>query len=524
VSPRRRSERLVLVGMMGAGKTTTAYALAERLAWPVRDCDVDLEARTGRTAAELAADPAADGLEGLHRLEEDLLIEALATEDPVIVAAAASTVGSARVRELLAGATVVWLDVPVDELLGRAATGAHRRALDRAAAAALYGSRSGHLAAVADLRLDGRAPIGTIVDAVLRFIGADERIVDFGRRRAGDRASLFSLGHARGVTAKVTDHGATLVELHVPDRDGTSGDVVLGFGSVAGYESDANAYFGATVGRVANRIARGTFELAGRRHELARNDPPNHLHGGAERSFDKVRWEVVDRSDDLITLRYVSPDGEEGYPGRVEVTATYRVTEDALVVEYRAETDAPTPVDLTNHAYLNLAGEGTGAVVDHELEVFADRYLLVDEDLVSTGELADVAGTPLDLRVSGPLGPRIHRLAGGPTCGLDHHYVLRGAAGRLRPVAWLHDPTSGRSLELSTDQPGLQVYTAGHLEPAVVGKHGHRYGRHDAICLEPHHPPGSLHHPQLPSIVLEPGRTYRHTTVYRFSASPHPTG
>jgi aldose 1-epimerase len=352
----------------------------------------------------------------------------------------------------------------------------------------------------------------------------DGRIADFGRRGAGDRASLFTLGHVGGVTATVTDHGATLVELRVPDREGRSGDVVLGFGSVAGYESDANAYLGATVGRVANRIAGGSFELAGRRYELARNDPPHHLHGGAERSFDKVRWTVRARSEDALTLHHVSPDGEEGYPGRVEVTASYRVTEDTLVIEYRAVTDAPTPLDLTNHTYLNLAGEGTGSIADHELQVLADRYLIVDDELLPTGELAEVAGTPLDLRTPDRLGPRIRQLVDTAACGFDHHYVTLGVAGQVRPVARLHDPASGRSLELATDQPGLQVYTAGHLRSPVVGKHGHRYGPHDAICLEAHHPPGSLHHPQLPSIVLEPGGTYRHTTAYRFSVTPHPSG
>jgi aldose 1-epimerase len=340
---------------------------------------------------------------------------------------------------------------------------------------------------------------------------------DFGRRRAGDRARLFTLAPPGGPVARVTDHGATLVSLELPDRHGARADVVLGFDSVAGYEDEAAAYLGATVGRVANRIAQGTFELAGRRYELARNEAPHHLHGGAERSFDRVRWEVAETSDDAVVLRYVSPDGEEGYPGTVEVTASYRLTDEALTLEYRAVTDAATPVDLTNHSYLNLGGEGAGTVLEHELEVLADRVLVVDDDLLPTGDLAEVAGTPLDLRTAAVLGPRVEALAATPALGLDHHFVLRGEAGAVRPAARLHDRASGRRLELSTDQPGLQVYTGNRLDPPLRGHQGSRYGRHAGLCLEAHHHPDALHQPGFPSIVLEPGDTYRHTTVYRFS-------
>lgn len=344
------------------------------------------------------------------------------------------------------------------------------------------------------------------------------RSADFGARRTGDRATIVTLGGG-GILAKVTDHGATLVELHVPDRDGVPGDVVLGYGSVAGYEADTNPYLGATVGRVAGRIAQASFELAGRRHELARNEPPHHLHGGARRSFDKVRWSITERRDQAVTLRHVSPDGEEGYPGRVAVSATYRVAGDTLTIDYRAVTDAPTPLDLTNHSYFDLRGEGANSVLDHDLQVFADHCLVLDADLLPTGATTQVADTPLDLRAPVRLGVPVAALADRPTEGLDHHYVLRDAAGGLRPVARLLDPASGRCLELATDQPGLQVYTAGHLTSPVAGKHGHRYGRYAGVCLEASHHPDALHHPAFPSIVLAPGETYRHTTSYRFSTA-----
>jgi aldose 1-epimerase len=519
---------LVLVGMMGAGKTTVATALAHHLGWPMRDGDRDLEQRTGRTGAEVAAD---EGVDELHRLEAELLLDALATDGPSVVAASASTVASERLRrELARRATVVWLDVPVEVLAGRMAAGAHRRPVDQDAAAVLLAGRRAHLEEVADLRLDAQAPIGELVSAILTLVRpdpphlpvADEptegstmddgRREDFGRRHAGDRATRFTLGGDGGLVAQVTDHGATLVAVHVPDRDGGARDVVLGFDSVEGYESDGNAYLGATIGRVANRIAHATFELGGRRYELAPNETPHHLHGGGERSFDRVRWEVADRAPDALALRHVSPDGEEGYPGRLEATVVYRVEGDTLSVAFEAVTDAPTPVDLTNHTYWNLRGEGT--VLEHELQILADRVLTVDDDLLPTGAFTDVADGPLDLREPVRLRTPVETLATAPSEGLDHHYVLRGEPGRLRRAAVLHDPSSGRTLEVATDQPGLQVYTAGHLDP-VAGKRGRRCGRFDAVCLEPQHHPGALQHPGFPSIVLEPGRTYRHLTTYR---------
>lgn len=346
------------------------------------------------------------------------------------------------------------------------------------------------------------------------------RVADFGASSDGTRATLLTIGRpGEGLVARVSDHGATLVELHVQDGTGTVADVVLGFDDVAGYESPRNASFGATVGRVANRIANAGFELAGRRYELARNEPPHHLHGGGARAFARVLWEVVAHDDECVVLRHRSPDGDEGYPGNVEVTASYRVTGHDLAIGYRATTDAPTPLDLTNHAYLNLRGHGDGTILEHELQVLADWVLAVDEQLVPTGALVEVASTPLDLRTPTPLGGPIAALRESPALGLDHHFVLRAAPGGVRTVARLHEPSTGRQLEVLTDQPGLQVYSGNRLSPPVTGKGGQRYVRHGGLCLEAHHLPDAVHHPHFPGVVLEPGGVYEHTTIYRCSAT-----
>lgn len=339
----------------------------------------------------------------------------------------------------------------------------------------------------------------------------------FGRRVDGRPATAYTLSRPQGITAVVTDHGATVVQLHVPDRAGRFDDVVLGFDAVDGYEVGRNPYFGATVGRVANRVAGGSFDLDGTTYELARNEGPHHLHGGERSSLDKVLWDVAEHSPDTLVLTYVSTDGEEGYPGTVEVVATFQVTTDALLMRYQATTDRPTPVDLTNHSYLHLGGHGAGDILHHQLQVLADQVIEVDEALIPTGRLLDVQGTPLDLRAPRVLGDVVPELAATPAKGLDHHFALRDSDEGLRPVARLQDPASGRQLELATDQPGLQVYSGNRLDPPIIGKDGRRYGRHGAICLEAHHYPDALHHPGFPSIVLQPGETYRHTTVYRFS-------
>ncbi|MFW5934191.1 MAG: aldose epimerase family protein [Actinomycetota bacterium] len=337
---------------------------------------------------------------------------------------------------------------------------------------------------------------------------------------------LHTLRSDAGLVATVTNHGATLVGLEAPDRTGRRADVVLGFDTIEGYRSPANHYLGATIGRVANRIANGRFTLGGEEHQLTQNEPPHHLHGGTSRSFDKVLWEVVDADAAHVRLRYRSPDGEEGYPGDLEASATYALSGDALTITYEATTDRPTPVNMTNHAYLNLAGAGSGDVLDHVLQIDAQRYTPLDAGLIPTGEQAPVAGTPLDLREPRRLGDGIaavrDQLGAG---GYDHNLVLGATDGEMHEThgethtaATLHDPGSGRTLELSTDQPCLQVYSGNDVS-AIDGKGGARYERHAGLCLEPQHAPDSVNQPQWPSIVLAPGQVYRHRSTYRFSVS-----
>ena len=347
--------------------------------------------------------------------------------------------------------------------------------------------------------------------------GADR--TPFGTPPGGTPATLFTLG-ADGVVARVTDLGATLVALETPDRTGRSGGIVLGHEDAAGYasrEPGANPFLGATVGRVANRTAGAAFELDGVRYELDANEPPNHLHGGRVGSFERESWDVVAASGDRLVLRLTSPDGTGGYPGTVTVTAEYAVAPGELAITYRATTDRPTPVNMTQHAYLNLAGEAGSAVLDHELTVAADRWTPVDAGLIPTGATPTVDGTPFDLRAGRRLGDVVADLADDPAGGMDHNLWLEGTAGELREVAVLRDPVSGRWLRLDSDQPCLQVYTGNRLG-RTVGRGGVTFPRHGAVCLEPQHAPDSLHRPGWPSIVLRPGEEYLHRLRYRLGA------
>ena len=316
------------------------------------------------------------------------------------------------------------------------------------------------------------------------------------------------------MSARVITYGATLTEVLVPDHAGAVADVVLGFDTLAGYEG-RHPYFGATVGRYANRIANGRFDLDGRTYTLATNNGPNHLHGGRV-GFNRVVWTATASSDAdaaRVRLTYVSPDGEEGYPGTLTTTVTYSLsTANELRIAYEASTDKPTPVNLTNHSYWNLAG--AGQVLDHELMVAAARYTPVDAGLIPTGARVPVAGTPFDFTRPKPI--RADLDATGPTKGFDHNYVLDGDG--LRLAARVVEPASGRTMEVLTDQPGVQVYTANTLDPALVGKHGVHYGPYGALCLETQHFPDSPNQATFPSTVLRPGRTFTSTTIYRFSS------
>lgn len=321
----------------------------------------------------------------------------------------------------------------------------------------------------------------------------------------------LSTTNRHGMTAKWITRGATLTELHIPDGNGETVDVVLGFDDVNGYATGPNQHFGCTTGRYANRIKAGKFTLDGVDYQLAVNNGPNHLHGGPERGLDKVDWNA-EPLDNGVRFTYSSPDGEENFPGQLDLTVTYTLDDDnALRIEYAATTDKPTIVNLTNHSYFNLAGHGSETVLDHEVWIDADRYTPVDDTQIPTGELADVTGTPFDFRTRQPLGTRI-AAAGG---GYDHNYVLNGTQGELRKIAEVVDPKSGRTMEVATDQPGVQLYTASGLSGQTC-KAGKNYATLSAVCLETQCYPDSPNQPNFPSTVLRPGETYRHVCVYSF--------
>jgi aldose 1-epimerase len=344
----------------------------------------------------------------------------------------------------------------------------------------------------------------------------------WGRLPDGTAVTLYTLRSAHGLRADITNYGGIVTRLMVPDRRGTMADIVLGYDSLADYLK-GSPYFGAIVGRYGNRIAKGTFTLDGVRYTLAVNNGPNALHGGLK-GFDKVVWEAepyADSSEAGLKLHYVSPDGEEGYPGRLDVWVTYALTnEDALRITYRVATDRPTVQNVTHHGYFNLAGHASGDILGQELMLDADRYTPVDSTLIPTGELRPVAGTPFDFRTPMAIGARIAaddeqlRFAGG----YDHNFVLNGAAGTLRLVGTVRDPQSGRVMEISTTEPGMQFYSGNFLDGSNVGKGGARYEHRAGFCLETQHFPDSPNHPDFPSTVLRPGEEYRSTTVYRFLA------
>ena len=333
-------------------------------------------------------------------------------------------------------------------------------------------------------------------------------------RAAGADVSRFTLRSGRGVTVRITNYGGIITSVEAPDRNGAAGDIVLGFDTLDGY-LQTHPYFGALIGRVANRIARGRFTLDGRAYTLAVNNGPNHLHGGLK-GFDKVVWRAEPSTDAAgahLQLSYVSRDGEEGYPGTVSVTVTYTLmASNELRIDYSATTDKATPVNLTNHTYWNLATRGD--VLAQEVTIEADRYTPVDDTLIPTGELAAVEGTPFDFRTAKPIDRDIARLSNSPR-GYDHNWVLNGAG--LRVAARVHDRATGRLLEVLTDQPGLQLYTGNFLDGTIVGKGAIRYERHAGLCLETQHFPDSVNHPTFPPTILRPGAQFRTTTVYRFA-------
>jgi aldose 1-epimerase len=341
----------------------------------------------------------------------------------------------------------------------------------------------------------------------------------WGTTKDGQKVTLYTLTNKAGMEARITNYGGIIVSLTAPDKNGAFKDVVLGFDDLASYET-RNPFFGAITGRYANRIAGGKFKLNGTEYPLAVNNGPNHLHGGKV-GFDKKVWiaSTLRRPNGVgIELSYTSPDGEEGYPGTLACKVTYLLTNDnALEIEYSATTDKPTVVNLTNHSYFNLAGEGSGTILDHELTLFADNYTPTDDSLIPTGKIESVRGTPLDFtspkRIGARIGSDFKPLIQGK--GYDHNYVINGGSG-LKKTARVKDPKSGRVLEVLTTEPGVQLYTGNHLK--LTGKSGHNYSSRSGFCLETQHFPDSPNKPDFPSVTLLPGDNYQHTCIYKFSA------
>jgi aldose 1-epimerase len=355
---------------------------------------------------------------------------------------------------------------------------------------------------------------------------ADAARSSFGKLPDGRPVEVITLRNAKGVTAAVITYGAALQSLVMPDRNGKLADVTLGYASLEGYLTKPE-YFGATVGRFANRLADGRFSLDGKSYQTPRNNNGNSLHGG-ERGFDKVLWEVVNvkRGDTAsVQLRYVSPDGDQGYPGKLTVLATYALDEaNELRMEYTATTDRPTIANITNHAYWNLAGEGAPAgAMGHMLTIPAEHYTPVDAKLIPTGALQPVAGTVFDFRKPTAIGARV-REARDPQIvfgkGYDHNFMIAGdVAKEPRLLARVEEPVSGRGFELLSNQPALQFYSGNFLDGTVIGKSGRVYRQGDALVLEPQLPPDTPNQPKLGSARLEPGATYRNVIVYRLFVS-----
>ena len=345
---------------------------------------------------------------------------------------------------------------------------------------------------------------------------------NWGKTDTGEEIFLYTLRNSSGIEVRVTNYGGRVVSLKTPDRKGLFGDIVLGFDNLAGYLAK-NPYFGALVGRYANRIANGEFALNGTRYSVARNNGQNSLHGGWK-GFDKRIWdahEIVAGDDPELELSYLSADGEEGYPGNLQVTVRYTLTSsNELRLDYGATTDKDTVLNLTNHSYFDLSGQGTGKILDYEVTIDADRFTPVNAHLIPTGELRTVEGTPFDFRRPKPIGSRIEekneqlKLA----LGYDHNFVLNTTGSRPSLAASAGDPQTGRVLEVLTTQPGLQFYTGNHLDGSVVGKNGIAYGFRSAVCFETQHFPDSPNQPSFPSTELKAGQRYQGTTMFRFSA------
>lgn len=341
----------------------------------------------------------------------------------------------------------------------------------------------------------------------------------FGKTADGQAVDAFTLKNTNGIEVQVITYGGIITSIKAPDRNGAIDDIVLGFDSIDGYVK-GHPFFGAIIGRYGNRIARGRFTIDRQEYTLATNNGPNHLHGGV-RGFDKHVWQADILTENSLRLSRVSPDGEEGYPGNLQVEVIYSLTNyNELIVDYSATTDLPTHVNLTQHSYFNLAGGGAD-ILGHELMIDADRYTPVNGELIPTGELAPVAGTPFDFRKPTAIGARINaphpQIKNGQ--GYDHNFVLNREGTALELAARVVEPSSGRTMEVATTEPGLQFYAGNFLDGTIEGKGGTKYGRRSGFCLETQHFPDTPNQPEFPSTLLRPGSTYTSRTVFKFGVS-----
>ncbi len=336
----------------------------------------------------------------------------------------------------------------------------------------------------------------------------------FGKTENGQEVYLFTLQNDRNMVMKVITYGGIITSLLAPDKNGKLDDVVLGFNTLKEYEAK-HPYFGAIIGRFGNRIAKGKFTLNGKEYKFAVNDGENHLHGGLV-GFDKVVWEATEIRNDKevgVKLTYLSKDNEEGYPGNLNVTVKYLINnENDLIMQYEATTDKTTVLNLTQHSYFNLSGEGSGLILENEMMINADNYTAVAAGSIPTGAIETVKGSPLDFTTPMKLGARIKELE----IGYDHNYVLNKNNNELSLAAKVFDPQSGRKMEVWTTEPGMQLYTSNYLDGSLKGKSGKFYPKHGAFCLETQHYPDSPNHPNFPATVLNPGETYRQETIYKF--------
>lgn len=330
----------------------------------------------------------------------------------------------------------------------------------------------------------------------------------------GQAITEYTLTNANGMQLSVINYGGTITKLTAPDKSGTMGDVVLGYDSLSGFTQKGNPFFGALIGRYGNRIGKAQFSLDGKTYNLDKNDGVNTLHGG-NKGYDKVVWTAEKQGDNALKLTYLSKDGEGGYPGNLNVTVVYTLTDDNSVkIDYTATTDKATPVNLTNHAYFNLSAGTDSTILEHELQLSADKYTPVDAGLIPTGEIADVKGTPMDFTASKPVGKEIAQVKGG----YDHNWVLNKSGNSLEKIGSLYHPISGRIMEVYTTEPGIQFYSGNFLDGTLINtKGGAKYVKHAALCLETQHFPDSPNKPNFPNTIVKPGETYKTTTVYKFS-------